>query len=77
MDEDRVDCVRARFGVDGTILIVWPPSRDTGRAEDVSSERCIRARLAGAVFSSLSGRAGVLEAGSTVVSSLSSNFALD
>ena len=77
IDESRVDCVRARFGVDGTILMVWPPSRDAGRAEDVSSERCIRARLAGAVFSNLSGRAGTLGICSTVVSSFSSSFALD
>lgn len=77
MEDGRAECVRARFGVDGTILMVWLLSRDTGRAEDVSSERFFRARLAGAVFSTLSGRAGFADATSVTVSSLSSNFALD
>jgi hypothetical protein len=54
MDEGMAGCVRDRFGVDGTILIVRPPSRDTGRAEDVSSEKFFRARLAGVAFSNLS-----------------------
>ena len=54
MDEGRADCVRDIVGVDGTILIVLPLSREMGRAEDVSSEMCLRARLAGAVFSNLS-----------------------
>lgn len=76
-DEGRVDCVRDRVGVDGTILMDWPPSRETGRAEEVSSEICLRARLAGAVFSNLSARAGFSAVGSTVVSSFSSKFALD
>lgn len=77
MEEGKVECVRARFGVDGTILIAWLLSRDTGRAEDVSSERFFRARLAGAVFSNLSGKAGLSDATPVTVSSLSSNFALD
>lgn len=74
MDEGSL---RAAVGVDGTSLIVLPPSRETGLAEDVSSEMCFRARLAGAVFSSLSALAGFSEICWTLVTSLSSKFALD
>lgn len=46
-----VDCERAMVGVDGMALL---SPRETGRADDVSSETCFRARLAGAVFSNRS-----------------------
>ena len=51
MDAIVPDC--GRVGVAGRGLCVSP--LDTGRAEDVSSSTCFRARLAGAAFSRRSG----------------------
>lgn len=53
MDSSRLDCERARVGVDGMVFGVWSP-RETGLAEDMSSIMFCRARLAGAVFSGCS-----------------------
>lgn len=63
--------------MDETILMVAVLPRDTGRAEDVSSEMCIRARLAGAEFSKRSGSAGFSDVAAVTVSSLSPSLALD
>ncbi len=71
-----LDCDREMEGVDGKGLLSW---LEAGRAVEISSVTCFRARLAGAVFSNRSERTSFSLLCSTFleISSLSSNCAFD